>query len=77
MVTFVAVTAVVLGVTLVSTLLAILTFLLQIRSLTAQTSAALDGVDEGATRLSGHLHRIQQSTGAAASDLATAEAQLA
>lgn len=74
MLTLVAVTAVVLGVTLVSALLAILTFLVQIRSLVAQTSAALDGVDEGATRLAGHLHRIQQATGAAAGVLAAAEA---
>lgn len=73
MVTLVAVTAAVLGLTLVGGLVAIVGFLLQIRSLMAQTSAALGGVDEGASRLSGHLQRTQQSTGAAADAFAPAD----
>jgi hypothetical protein len=73
MVTLVTATAAVLGFTLVAGLVAIVVFLLQIRSLMAQTSVALGAVDEGASRLAGHLQRIQQSTGAAAAELAPAD----
>jgi hypothetical protein len=73
MLTLLAATAVIFGVTILGALVAILAFLSQIRSLMAQTAAALDGVDDGAARLSGHLHRTQQSTHAAASQLPARE----
>jgi uncharacterized protein YoxC len=71
--TLVVLTAALLAVALVAALVAILIFAVHIRACMAETSAALDVVDQGASRLAGHLERIQRSTQAAVSGLAPAE----
>ncbi|WP_219415988.1 hypothetical protein [Pseudonocardia nigra] len=62
-------TAAVLAVTLVAGLVAIVVFLTEIRTFLADTAATLEAVDEGATRLSGRLQRVQRATAAAAREL--------
>ncbi len=69
MLTLVVVTAAVLALILVVGLVAILVFVTQIRGFIGETSAALDAVDEGATRLARRFEGVQQATAAAASEL--------
>ena len=71
MLTLVVVTAALLAVTLVAALVAALVFVMQIRAFMADASRALDGTNEGATRLTGHLEGMQRATRAAAGELAT------
>ncbi|MDP9402598.1 MAG: hypothetical protein M3P85_04535 [Actinomycetota bacterium] len=73
MVTLVVATAAVLGVTLVGALVAVVFFVTQMRAFMAEVSAALDVVDEGTSRLAGHLEGMQRATQAAAGELAAAE----
>lgn len=73
MVTLVVLTAAFVAVTLVVGLVTVLIFVLQIRAFISETSTALDLVDERASRLAGHLERLQVATHAAASRLALAE----
>lgn len=73
MVTLIAVTAAVLAVILVVALMTILIFVMQIRAFMTDTSAALDVVNDRATRLAGRLEHVQRSTQAAATHLTQAE----
>jgi outer membrane murein-binding lipoprotein Lpp len=73
--TLVAVTAAVLGATLVLGLIAVLVFLFAIRGFLAETAATLDLVDERATRLAARVERVQQSTAAAARELSASRAE--
>ncbi len=72
MLTLVVVTAALLAVILVAALVTVLVFAMQTRAFMAETSAALDGMEEAAARLAGRLERVQRATEAAASELATA-----
>jgi len=45
-------------------------FAMQTLDFMAETSAALEGVEQGGTRLAGRLERLQSATEAAASELA-------
>jgi hypothetical protein len=72
--TLVVVTAVVLGLTLVLALVAVLVFVVGIRGFLAETAAALDTIDERATRLGARVERVQQSTAAAARELSASRA---
>jgi hypothetical protein len=67
--TLIVATAAVLGVTLVLALVAVLVFLFGIRGFLGETAAALDTIDERATRLAARVERVQQSTAAAAREL--------
>lgn len=73
MLTLIVATAAVLAVTLLAALGAVLIFLIQIRSFMAETSVALDLVNEGGRRLAQRLEVMQRATQAAASELAAAE----
>jgi hypothetical protein len=68
-----ALTAALLALILVTALVAVLVFVMQTRAFMAQTSAALEVIDEGASRLANRLQRLQGATEAAAGELATAE----
>jgi Na+-transporting methylmalonyl-CoA/oxaloacetate decarboxylase gamma subunit len=67
--TLVAVTAAVLGVTLVLALIAVLVFLIGIRSFVVETAEMLETVDERASRLAARVEGVQRSTAAAAREL--------
>ncbi len=73
MVTLIAVTAAVLAAILVIALAAILIFVMQIRAFMADTSAALDVVNDRASRLARRLEHVQRSTRAAAVQLTQTE----
>jgi Na+-transporting methylmalonyl-CoA/oxaloacetate decarboxylase gamma subunit len=71
--TLVVATAAMLGVTMVAALVAILIFVMHIRGFLAETSSALEVVDQRASRFAERLERIQPATHAAASHLARSE----
>ena len=73
MLTLVIWTAAALGVIVVVALVAILIFVAEISRFMAETSAALERVDEGAVRFAERIERIGRSTRAAADELAAAE----
>ncbi len=73
MLTLVALTASLLAVMLVAALVAVLMFVMQTRAFLAETSAALEALEEGASRLAGRLERLQGATEVAARRLEIAE----
>lgn len=68
----VVLTAALLAMILVTALVTVLVFVMHIRAFMAELSSALDGIEEGASRLVGRLKRMQSATEAAASEFATA-----
>ncbi len=73
MLTLVALTASLLAVMLVAALVAVLMFVMQTRAFLAETSSALEAVDERASLLAACLERLQGATEAAAGGLEIAE----
>lgn len=71
MLALVVATAAVLGAALVLALIAVFVFLIGIRRFLAETAAALDTVDERATRLAARVERVHLSTAAAARALSS------